>query len=134
MVTFHAGFASGLGHLVVWSVAQLVRHGLLKSASGFAAPLSRLSRLVEPLVSAKGGMFVRLDGVGQDGGPKSVAWHLLAAQNHGPNIPCGASIALTQKLARGMLLPHGAMPCIGLLTVEEYLAPLKGLDIREVAQ
>lgn len=133
-VTFHAGFASDLGHLVVWSISKLVRLGLLKSASGFATPLNHLSRWIEPLVSDKGGMFVKLGGVGHDGTPKSVSWHLIATQNHGPNIPCGASIALTHKLARGVLLPRGAMPCVGLLTVDEYLAPLKGLSIREIAR
>jgi hypothetical protein len=133
-VTFHAGFASDPGHLVVWGIASLVRGGVLRSASGFAIPLNRLSRWIEPIVSDKGGMFVKLDGVGHDGDVKSVTWHLLAAKNHGPYIPCGASIAFIRKLSRGQGLPIGAMPCIGLLTVEEYLAPLQGLDIREVAQ
>jgi saccharopine dehydrogenase-like NADP-dependent oxidoreductase len=132
-VTFHAGFASDLGHLVVWSIAELVRAGVLRSALPFAAPLNRLSRWIEPLVSDKGGMFVKLEGIGHDGDRKSIAWHLLAAENHGPHIPCGASIALTQKLAHGPCLPSGAMPCVGLLTVEEYLAPLKGLNIQETA-
>jgi saccharopine dehydrogenase-like NADP-dependent oxidoreductase len=132
-VTFHAGFASDLGHLVVWSISKLVRRGLIRSASGFAAPLNHLSRWIEPLVSDKGGMFVKLEGIGPDGTPKSISWHLVAMQNHGPHIPCGASIALTRKLARGEPLPRGAMPCIGLLTVDEYLAPLKGLSIREIA-
>jgi hypothetical protein len=111
------------------------QRGSLQTASAlpFAAPLNRLSRWIEPPVSDKGGMFVKLDGIGHDGDRKSITWHLIAAENHGPHIPCGASIALTQKLARGQSLPSGAMPCQGLLTVEEYLAPLKGLNIREIA-
>jgi hypothetical protein len=56
----------------------------------------------------------------------------LAAQNHGPQIPCGAAVALVRKLAGGGALPLGAMPCVGLLSVEEYLAPLADLDVREV--
>jgi hypothetical protein len=131
-VTFQAGFASDLGHLVVWGLARLVKAGILRSALPFAAPLNRLSRWIEPLVSAQGGMFVKLDGIGHDGDRKSIAWHLLAAENHCPHIPCGASIALTKKLAAGRDLPRGAMPCVGLLTVDEYLAPLKGLNIREI--
>jgi hypothetical protein len=62
----------------------------------------------------------------------TLTWHVVAAQNHGPHIPCGASIALARKLAHGAALPHGAMPCIGLVTVEEYLAALKGFDVREL--
>jgi hypothetical protein len=38
---------------------------------------------------------------------------------------------LANKIAAGSALPAGAMPCMGLLTVEEVLAPLKGLSIRE---
>ena len=131
-VTFQAGFASALGHLVVWTLAELVRAGVLRSALPFAVPLNRLSRWIEPLVSDQGGMFVRLDGIGHNGKRRSIAWHLVAAENHGPHIPCGASIALTKKLAAGRDLPRGAMPCVGLLTVDEYLAPLKGLNIREI--
>jgi hypothetical protein len=92
-----------------------------------------MSHWIEPLVSDKGGMFVQLDGIGHEGEQKSITWHVVTTQNHGAHIPCGAAIALSQKLASGHALPHGAMQCMGLLTVEEYLAPLKGLDIREVA-
>ena len=131
-VTFHAGFASDLGHLVVWGLAGLVRFGLLKSAVPFAIPLNRISQWMEPILSDQGAMFVTLDGIGPDRQPLHLTWNLLAAQNHGPHIPCGASIALTQKISNGQSLPVGAMPCMGLLTVEEYLAPLRDLDIREV--
>jgi len=131
-VTFHAGFASDIGHLAVWSLASLVRAGLLRSGAPFAVPLNKMSRLLEPIVSHRGGMFVTLEGVGRDGAPSSLTWSLLAAQNHGPQIPCGAAIALVQELARGERLPVGARPCVGLLSVEEYLAPLRELDIREV--
>jgi hypothetical protein len=37
---------------------------------------------------------------------------LLAARNHGPQVPCGASIALTRQLAAGRNVLRGAMPCI----------------------
>jgi len=131
-VTFDAGFASNAGHLVVWVIAGLVRLGLLRSASGFAAPLNRVSQWIEPMISDSGGMFVKLDGLGAGGQPKSLAWHLIARQNHGPNIPCGASIALVRLLARGDILPRGAMPCMGLLNVEQILEPLRNLDIREI--
>jgi saccharopine dehydrogenase-like NADP-dependent oxidoreductase len=132
-VTFHAGFASDSGHLVVWGLANLVKAGHLSSAAPFAAALNNLSRWIEPLVSDKGSMFVKLDGTGPEGEQKSLTWHLVASRNHGPHIPCGAAIALSQKLAGGQSLPYGATPCVGLLTVDEYLAPLQGLDIREVA-
>ena len=133
-VSFHAGFASGPGHLLVWAIARLVKAGVLTSAAAFAAPLTRLSRRIESFVSDKGGMFVTLVGVGHERQPLQITWNILASQNHGPYIPCGAAIALVQKLADGVRLPTGAMPCMGLLTVEEYLEPLRGLAIQEVVE
>jgi saccharopine dehydrogenase-like NADP-dependent oxidoreductase len=130
-VTLHAGFASALGHLVVWGLAQLVRTGLLESMSRLASPLSRISRWIEPIVSDKGAMFVELKGAGHAGAALTKTWNLVVSSNHGPYIPCGASIALVGKIVAGAL-PPGAMPCVGLLTVEEYLAPLRALDIREI--
>lgn len=131
-VTFHAGFASSVGHLAVWSLAALTKAHVLPSVTPFAAPLNRMSRWIEPMVSDKGAMFVTLDGIGIDGQPLTRTWHLIASQNHGPFIPCGASIALARKLARGESLPKGAMPCVGLLSIAEYLAPLRDLAILEI--
>lgn len=131
-VIFKAGFASPIGHLAVWAGAQLVRFKLLPSFSSFVNPLNVISRWMEPLVSDKGGMFVELEGIGLDGKPLKLTWHLIAAQHHGPHIPCGAAIALAQKLALGENLPRGAMPCMGLLTVEDYLGALKNYDIKEM--
>jgi saccharopine dehydrogenase-like NADP-dependent oxidoreductase len=132
-VSFHAGFASDAGHFVVTALAQLVRTGFLRSAAPFASPLQKLSRVVEPAISDRGGMFVSLEGKDAAGAPLGLTWHLLAARNHGPNIPCGAAIALARKVARGERLPVGATPCVGVLSVEEYLESLAGLDVTEVA-
>jgi saccharopine dehydrogenase-like NADP-dependent oxidoreductase len=133
-VSFEAGFASDLGHLVVWTLAGLVKAGVLPSASPFAVPLNRLSRWIEPLVSHRGGMFVRLTGIGHEGKPLRITWNLVAQNNHGPHIPCGAAVALAQKLCSGVRLPTGAMACMGLLSVEEYLAALPGLNLTEIVE
>lgn len=131
-VSFHAGFASASGHLLIWTASQLARLGLISSLSSLVTPLHTISQWLEPFASDKGAMFVSLEGIGMDGQPLKLDWHLVAAQNHGPHIPCGASIALAKKLARGDKLPNGAMPCMGLLTVEDYLAALRGFDIHEL--
>ena len=130
-VSFQAGFASDLGHLVVWSLAGLVRSGILRDMTAFARPLNRLSRWLEPITSDKGGMFVTLEGEGTRGEPLRINWNLIAEKNHGPHIPCGAAIALARKIGAGVALPKGAMPCMGLLTVEEFLEPLHDLAISE---
>lgn len=131
-VTFHAGFASPTGHLLVWAASLFVKLKLISSILGLVAPLHAISRWTEPFISDKGGMFVRLEGLGIDGSALELTWHLIAAQNHGPYIPCGAAIALATKLARGDKLPCGATPCMGVLTVEEYLTALNLYDVREI--
>ncbi len=131
-VTFHAGFASATGHLFVWACSQLARLGVLKSLVPLVGPLHVVSKWMEPFVSDKGAMFVAMEGIGTDRRPLRLEWQLVAAQNHGPHIPCGAAIALAGKLARGDALPHGAMPCMGILTVQDYLDALRGLDVREL--
>jgi len=131
-VAFHAGFASASGHLFVWAASQLARLRLISSLTPLVTPLHAISQWLEPFVSDKGAMFVSLEGTGIDGQPLKLDWHLVAVQNHGPHIPCGASIALAKKLAGGDKLPHGAMPCMGLLTVENYLAALQGFDVHEL--
>jgi saccharopine dehydrogenase-like NADP-dependent oxidoreductase len=133
-VTFQAGFASDAGHLLVWTLAGLVKLGLLPSMTPFASALNRVSRWIEPIVSDKGGMFVTLQGMGREGRPHRVSWNLIAEHNYGPFIPCGASIVLATKIAEGVKLPVGAMPCLGLLTVAEYLDALRGLDVKEVVE
>jgi saccharopine dehydrogenase-like NADP-dependent oxidoreductase len=133
-VSFQAGFASDAGHLLVWALAGLVKAGLMASMVPFARPLNRISRWIEPLISDKGGMFVALEGIGRGGQTHRVTWNIIAEHNHGPFIPCGASIALATKLAGDAKLPRGAMACTGLLTVAEYLGALEGLAIREVVE
>ena len=132
--TFHAGFASDLGHLVVWSLSGLVRLGLLRSVVPFASILNRVSLWIEPMVSDKGGMFVAMEGRDHDNRVLRKTWNLFAFNNHGPNIPCGAAVALANKLAQGATLPIGAMPCVGLISVDEYLASLRHLDIKEIVE
>lgn len=131
-VSFHAGFASAPGHLFVWAAAYLVRARLLKNLLPLVRPLHALSQFLESFVSDKGGMFVALEGLGLEGKPLTLTWHLIADQNHGPHIPCGAAIALARKFADHEAMPIGAMPCMGILTVEEYLAALSDFDVIEI--
>ena len=132
-VSFHAGIASEAGHKAVELLARQVRAGRLESAAPFAQFFYGTARRLHSLFSDSGGMYVRLDGVDREGEQDTLEWKVLASENHGPHIPCAPAIALTGKIAAGFQPPAGAMPCMGLLSVEEILAPLRGLRIREVA-
>ncbi|MDD0843689.1 saccharopine dehydrogenase family protein [Pseudomonas sp. Gutcm_11s] len=128
-VRFSAGVGLRLTQFGTWALSWLVRAGLLRSAVPLTDFLHRRAVSVEPFGDGRSGMFVRLDGLGNDAQPLSLYWELLAENNDGPNIPCMAAVALARKLAAGTLTTRGAMPCLGLLTREEYLAELEGLAI-----
>ncbi|HVT34812.1 MAG TPA: saccharopine dehydrogenase NADP-binding domain-containing protein [Nevskiaceae bacterium] len=130
--TFHAGI-SGAGHFAIWLGALVVRAGLLRSLASLAPLLHRAGVWMEPAGSEHSGMYVELAGLDHAGHPLLRRWHLVAARHHGPYVPCGASVALARKLLSAESLPPGAYPCTSLLTVEEYLEPLRDLDLRVLA-
>jgi saccharopine dehydrogenase-like NADP-dependent oxidoreductase len=132
-VSFHAGFASDSCHKGLEWLARQVKSGRIKSALPFAPALFRVARLLEPLLPDRGGMYVRMQGPDDDGRPRTLTWQLVAYDNHGPNIPCGPSIALTRKIARGEVPEPGARACLGVLTTKEILDALQGLSLREFA-
>ncbi|MNO69864.1 Saccharopine dehydrogenase [compost metagenome] len=128
-VQYFAGTRLRTVQLGVWGLSWLVRLGLLRNAAPFSARLPRLAIALEPLSNGRSGMFVRLQGAANDGRPLELCWELLADSLHGPSIPCAAAVLLARKLARGELKERGAMPCLGLLGLDEYLAELDGVKV-----
>jgi saccharopine dehydrogenase-like NADP-dependent oxidoreductase len=133
-VVFHAGVGNPASHLATWGLAGLVRKGLVENLAPLAPSLKRLSEWLEPIGTKLSAMHVELRGTGRDGQARQRNWQLIAYDNHGPQIPCGAAIALARKLAAGRLPAKGAMPCVGLLTLEEYLGALAHLNLKQVMQ
>ncbi len=131
-VTFHAGLGVPVAQWATWALSWPVRWRWLDSLAGLARPLHWLSRVIEPLGARDSAMHVEISGLGVNGQPLTRTWHVVAFNHDGPNIPCGAAIALAKKLAGGDPLPKGAMPCLGLLTLDEYLNALAGLQIRQI--
>jgi len=131
-VAFHAGLGVPLSHLATWVLSWLVRWRVVNNLADWAKPLYWISRKLEVLGSGASAMHVELSGLGHNGRPLSRTWHILAFNHHGPHIPCGAAIALARKLARGEKLPAGATPCVGLVSLDEYLQALAGLNIRQL--
>lgn len=128
-VRFSAGVGLKVSQFGTWALSWLVRAKLLDSAASMARVLHRAGTLLEPFGDGLSGMFVSLQGAGPDGTPYQATWELIARQNHGPNIPCMAAVVLARKLAAGQISARGALPCVGLVSLDEYLAQLNGFDI-----
>jgi hypothetical protein len=113
-----------------WLFSWLVRAGLVRDAPGWAPLLMRGATMVQGLGTGRSALFVVVRGTDRSGAPIERGWELLATGNEGANVPCMAAVALARKLARPDFALRGAMPCVGLLTLEEYLHELEPFDVR----
>lgn len=120
-VMFRAALEVGLTQRAFAALAWLHRRGLLARPAALAPLLARTATWFDGLGSELGGMVMRLRGLGTDGQPLQLAWHITADHNHGPEIPCMAAILLARRLARGEPLPGGAYACAGWLTLDEFM-------------
>ncbi|PAX07168.1 saccharopine dehydrogenase NADP-binding domain-containing protein [Sphingomonas lenta] len=128
-IRFAAGHELKLLHLGTWGLSWLVRLGAIRSLDRHAGRLLGLAFLFDRFGSGRSGFHMVLSGEGPDGRPKRVRFFIVARSGHGPYIPCMPAILLARKLARGDLDRRGAMPCLDLLDLDEYLGALAGLDI-----
>lgn len=131
-VQFRAGVDPATNMLGLWLASWLVRAGMLSSLASWVPVLHRTATALARFGSKCSAMHVTVRGVGLNGEPAVRNWFLLADQDHGPFIPCFPAIALARKLLRGDVSVRGAMPCMGLLTVDEIISVGDGLDLRVV--
>ena len=127
---FAAGHEIAVLHLGTWVLGWLVRLGLVGAADRHAARLLRLAARLDRFGTGRSGLHVFLSGEGFDGSKREKRFFLVARSGHGPYIPCAPAIILTRRLARGQIERRGAMPCLDLVRLEDYLEALSGLDIR----
>ena len=128
-VVFRAGLELSLLHLGTWSLSWLARAGLVRSWARYAKPLTRMSEWLQSFGTDTGGMHVAVTGTDRDNRPIRKTWTLIARHGDGPQVPCTASVVLARKLAHRELVARGAMPCVGMLTLDELTDAMKGFAI-----
>jgi hypothetical protein len=119
-VTFRAALEVSLQHYGLWLIAACRRAGLAFPVARWGAVFNRVGTWLNGFGSDTGGMRVRAAGIDAAGQRKCVAWELVAAGNHGPEIPCMAAILLANKLHRGHPFAPGAQVCMGMLELAEF--------------
>jgi saccharopine dehydrogenase-like NADP-dependent oxidoreductase len=119
-VMFRAALEVGLTQQAFAFLAFLRRSGVLPAPQRLAALLHATGGLLDAFGTALGGMVVRVEGIDAQGAAARRAWHIVADDNHGPEIPCMAAILLARRLARGDALPVGAHTCTGLLALSDF--------------
>ncbi|MCE2926255.1 MAG: saccharopine dehydrogenase NADP-binding domain-containing protein [Rickettsiales bacterium] len=128
-IRFSAGMENIFLHLGIWGMSWLVRLGLPLHLEKHAAFLLRVSHWFDHFGTADGGMHVIMSGTGKNGQPHKRIWFIVAKSGDGPQIPCVPTIILARKLATGQSITAGAEPCVGMVTLEEYLEELKPFNI-----
>lgn len=129
-VLFRAGLELPLLQGGTWCAAVLVRLGLIRNLAAHAPALRRFSELFLRFGSTVGGMTVELRGAGTDGQPLQLRWWLSADAGDGPQVPVTPAVVLARRIADGLVSAKGAMPCVGLLTLEQIEAGFDGYALR----
>lgn len=123
-IQFSAGMESNILHLGLWILSWLVRLGLPIHLETHASTLLKVSRLFDRFGSENSGMHMILSGKDQKGNQKTIKWFIIAKHGYGIHIPTIPAIILVKKLISGKIKQLGAVPCINLITLEEYLTEL----------
>ncbi|MBI1214392.1 MAG: potassium transporter [Alphaproteobacteria bacterium] len=131
-IRFRAGAELSVIHLGLWGLSWLVRAGLVKSLAPMAGRLMKMSHWLDALGSDKSGFHMYMTGTDALGKPKTVRFYLIAKSGDGPFIPSTPAILCAKMLARRELQRRGAFPCVGVISLVQYLEGLSGLDITPV--
>jgi saccharopine dehydrogenase-like NADP-dependent oxidoreductase len=119
-VMFRAAVEIGMAQRAFAMLAGLRALGLITQPARLAGLLNRAARAMDFMGSSLGGMVVRVEGTDASGAQAHRAWHIAADDDHGPEIPCMATILLVRRLARGQTPQAGASTCMGLLDLADF--------------
>jgi hypothetical protein len=128
-IQFSAGLELGVLHLGLWALSWLVRWRLPLDLPRHAQGLLTISNWFNEFGSADGGMHMILRGKNHEGKDHERHWFIIARQGHGPHIPTIPAIILAKKIMQDQFNMTGAMPCVGLVGLEEYLEELRSYDV-----
>ncbi len=125
-IQFSAGLELGVLHLGLWGLSHFVRLGLPLPLPKLAGPMLAISNWFNRFGSSDGGMHVILQGTKADSPGEKIErrWFIIARDGDGPHIPTIPAILLAERIAGGDPPPAGAYPCLGLISLSDYIAEL----------
>jgi hypothetical protein len=127
---FSAGMESTTLHLGMWLCSWLVRVGIPLPLLRCSRSLLKLSHLFDIAGTDCGGMHMLFKGKNTQGKRKTLAWYIIAKQNHGLHIPASPSVLVATKLLQTNSIKPGAQACTGLIDLTEYIEALSEFDIQ----
>jgi len=128
-VQFSAGLELSFLHRGMNGLAWAAHHGLVRNWSAHARLLKIAADVFKGWGSDAGAMHVSVSGIKHEV-EASRTWSLVATHGDGPYVPTLAATSLIRKLTTGEGLPSGAMPCVGYLSLEDFVEEARGLNIQ----
>jgi len=129
-VVFRAGLELAPLQWATWCMGVLVRIGIIRDLARHAPALRRMSEWFLRFGSDVGGMTVELRGKAPAGQSLHLRWWLSADAGDGPQVPVTPAVVLARHLADGRITAKGAIPCMGLLTLDELVEGFDGFALR----
>jgi len=130
-IRFSAGMENSALHLGMWAMSWLTRIGFPLHLPKHAKFLLALSHIFDSFGTTSGGMHMLMKGINKAGKSFKIKWFIIAKNNDGPQIPCVPAIILSKKIIQDKLRASGAVPCVGMITLDEYMKELEGLLITQ---
>ena len=129
-IKFSAGMENIILHFGIWILSWIKRFGFPVNFEKYASLFLKLSNLFNIFGTANGGMHIIIDGKDLLGKSLKKKWFIIALNGDGPQIPCMPSSLLAKKLIDGNLNITGAIPCLSLISLDEYIDSLKQFNIK----
>lgn len=129
-IRFQAGLELIFLHFILWALSVLVKYKLCPNLQIVAPLLLKISRYFDRFGTDDSGFYMEIKGRDKNDKPVCKTFEILAQHGDGLYIPCIPAIILSKKLAKKVINVIGAMPCLDLITLNEYLDELKNFDIK----
>ncbi|ACV25950.1 saccharopine dehydrogenase family protein [Kangiella koreensis] len=129
-VKFQAGLELNLLHQTMVFMAWLAKKNIVKNWAPLTKPIMKASNLLKVLGTDRGYMRVVIEGKDLRLKHKTIKWILTADKGIGPYIPTLSAIIIAKKLINNKIDLRGAMPCLGLYTLDEFLPYATQLDLQ----
>jgi len=129
-IRFSAGLELKSMHLTLSLISWVIRLGFPIKLSKHAKLFLQFSTWFDGFGTDKSGMHMTISGKNHDGTPRNRSWFIIAKTGHGLEIPTIPSVILAERLIAGTFNARGAMPAVGLVSLDDYLAELRDFDIK----
>lgn len=126
---FFAGLELSILHLGLLALSMPVRWGLISSLRPAAGAMLWMAQRFLPFGSDLGAMDVQVAGIDAGGAEVHKRWVLQADANRGPYVPTLAAWALACRLRDGSYPCRGAMPCAGMLALDDFDPQFDALEM-----